>query len=73
LGSRVLNLQWVRGDAIKAEASFARINQQAATITPQELQLIKGRRKPEVMAARAIIKRGTGHQYWSNFAPEIQE
>lgn len=72
LGSRVLNLQWVRGDAIKAEASFTRINQQAATITPQELELIKGRRKPAVMAARAIIRRGTGHQYWSNFAPEVQ-
>ncbi|WP_292291608.1 DUF262 domain-containing protein [Mesorhizobium sp.] len=72
LGSRVLNLQWVRGDAAKAEDSFARINQQAATITPQELQLIKGRRMPDVMAARAIIRRGTGHQYWSSFSNEIQ-
>jgi len=72
LGSRALNLQWVRGDAIKAEASFTRINQQAATITPQELELIKGRRKPAVMAARAIIRRGTGHQYWSNFATDVQ-
>jgi hypothetical protein len=72
LGSRVLNLQWVRGDAAKAEDSFARINQQAATITPQELQLIKGRRKPNVMAARAIIRRGTGHQYWSSFSDDKQ-
>lgn len=72
LGSRVLTLQWVRGDAIKAEASFVRINQQAATITPQELQLIEGRRLPNVMAARAIIRRGTGHQYWASFAPEMQ-
>jgi hypothetical protein len=72
LGSRALNLQWVRGDAIKAESSFTRINQQAATITPQELALIKGRRKPAVMAARAIIRRGTGHQYWSNFPDSIQ-
>ena len=73
LGSRVLNLQWVRGDAAKAEDSFVRINQQAATITPQELQLIKGRKKPDVMAARAIIRRGTGHQYWSSFALPIQD
>lgn len=72
LGSRTLNLQWVRGDAVKAENSFARINQQAATITPQELQLIKGRRLPSVMAARAIIRRGTGHQYWSQFGEDIQ-
>ncbi|WP_334175015.1 DUF262 domain-containing protein [Pseudoxanthobacter sp.] len=72
LGSRALNLQWVRGDAIKAEASFIRINQQAATITPQELEMIKGRRKPAVMAAKAIIRRGTGHQYWSSFAVDVQ-
>ncbi|WP_375464558.1 DUF262 domain-containing protein [uncultured Methylobacterium sp.] len=72
LGSRVLSLQWVRGDATKAEGSFARINQQAAQITPQELQLIKGRRFPNVMAARAIIRRGTGHQYWSTFSGGVQ-
>lgn len=72
LGSRVINLQWVRGDSSKAEDSFARINQQAANITPQELELIKGRRLPNVMAARAIIRRGTGHQYWSSFSDEIQ-
>ncbi len=72
LGSRVLSLQWVRGDAAKAEHSFVRINQQAAQITPQELQLIRGRRKPDVMAARAITRRGTGHQYWSNFGESEQ-
>lgn len=72
LGSRVISLQWVRGDAAKAENSFVRINQQAAQITPQELQLIRGRKKPDVMAARAITRRGTGHQYWSNFEESVQ-
>jgi len=72
LGSRALNLQWVRGNAAKAEDSFTRINQQAAMITPQELELIQGRRKPTTIAARAIIRRGTGHQYWSAFDDERQ-
>lgn len=73
LASRVLNVQWVRGDHTKAEASFVRINQQAAMITPQELELLKGRRQPAVMAARAIIRRGTGHQHWSSFESPVRD
>lgn len=73
LASRVLHIQWVRGSAAQAEASFIRINQQAAMITPQELELIQGRQRPSVMAARAIIRRGTGHQYWSSFENAIQD
>ncbi|MNX14163.1 hypothetical protein D3C86_439760 [compost metagenome] len=72
LGSRVLTLQWVRGDELKAEKSFIRINQQAATITPQELELIEGRKLPATMAARAIIRRGSGHQSWLSFPQEQQ-
>ncbi|MDD1508602.1 GmrSD restriction endonuclease domain-containing protein [Pseudomonas sp. CNPSo 3701] len=68
LGSLALQLQWVRGDATKAESSFIRINQQAAMITPQELELIKSRNKPNAIAARAIIRKGTGHKYWSSFS-----
>jgi len=56
-----------RGDAAKAEDSFVRINQQAAIITPQELELLKSRKKPNTIAARAVIRRGTGHKYWSSF------
>jgi hypothetical protein len=68
-----LNLQWVKGDSTKAEHSFVRINQQAANITPQELELIKNRKLPNAIAARAILQRGTGHQYWSPFSEEKQE
>ena len=67
-GSLGLALQWVRGDSTTAEASFVRINQQAAMITPQELELIKSRRKPQAIAARAIKSKGTGHKYWASFA-----
>jgi len=68
LASRTLNLQFVRGDSAKAEQSFIRINQQAANITPQELELIKGRRLPDVIAARAIVRSGTGQFNWSGFS-----
>lgn len=73
LGSRPLQLQWVRGDADKAEASFIRINQRAVMIDPQELELIEKRRKPQTIAARAIIRRGTGHKYWSRFGAREQQ
>ena len=73
LGTISLQLQWVRGNSGDAEQSFIRINQQAANITPQELELIRARRKPNAIAARAIIQRGTGHQYWDRFSPAQQE
>ena len=60
LASRSLQLQWVVGSFTVAEDSFIRINQQAANITPQELQLIRGRKRPDVIAARAIMRRGSG-------------
>lgn len=72
-GSLSLNLQWVTGNAAKAEASFVRINQQAAMINAAELELIQGRRKPNAIAARAVIRRGTGHQYWSSFEDREQQ
>jgi hypothetical protein len=71
-GSLDLKLQWVRGNADNAEDSFVRINQQAAMITPQELELIKSRKHPNAIAARAIIRRGTGHKYWSSFSEQSQ-
>jgi hypothetical protein len=67
-GSISMELQWVKGDSATAEESFVRINQQAAIITPQELELIRTRKKPNTIAARAIIRRGTGHKYWYPFA-----
>jgi hypothetical protein len=72
LATLALQLQWVKGDASKAEASFFKINQQAAPIDPTELKLLKARKSPNAMAARAIIRSGTGHKYWSKFYAEIQ-
>lgn len=68
LGAIAVQLQWVEGDADVAEASFFKINQQAAKIDPTELKLIQSRKKPNGIASRAIIKGGKGHQYWSKFS-----
>jgi len=68
LGAIAVQLQWVEGDAEVAEASFFKINQQAAKIDPTELKLIQSRKKPNGIASRAIIKGEQGHQYWSKFS-----
>jgi hypothetical protein len=73
LGALAIQLQWVEGDASKAENSFLKINQQAAPIDSTELKLIKSRKEPNSIAARAIIRSGTGHKYWSKFEEEKQE
>lgn len=72
LGSLAIQLQWVEGDASKAESSFFKINQQAAPIDKTELKLLKSRKQPNSIAARAIIRSGKGHKYWSSFSSEIQ-
>jgi hypothetical protein len=72
LASLALQLQWVTGDATKAEASFFKINQQAAPIDKTELRLLQSRNKPNALAARAIIRAGTGHKYWSRFTENVK-
>lgn len=72
LGAIAVQLQWVEGDAKKAESSFFKINQQAAQIDKTELKLLENRRKPNSIAARAIIRSGKGHKYWSSFEASIQ-
>ncbi|HBG28518.1 MAG: hypothetical protein A2Y10_07215 [Planctomycetes bacterium GWF2_41_51] len=72
LASIAIQLQWVEGDASTAENSFFKINQQAAPIDKTELKLLKSRKKPNSIAARAIIRSGKGHKYWSIFSSEKQ-
>ncbi len=68
LASRALYVQWlVTGDAEKAERSFFKINQQGTAIDTTELRLLRARTRPNALAARAIIRRGTGHVYWKKF------
>lgn len=67
LGQVSVTLQWLTGDSERAEASFFKINQEAVPIDRTELRLLRARHKPNALAARAIIRAGTGHKYWSKF------
>ena len=73
LTSRGLQVQWVEGDAGKAEASFFNINMKGTPLDRIEEQLLKNRKKPVPIAARAIIRAGRGHRYWSAFDDEKVE
>lgn len=73
LGTKAIQVQWVTGDASKAEDSFFKINQEAAPINKTELRLLKSRKKPNGIAARAISRSGTGHKYWSSFTESNQQ
>lgn len=72
LGIRALQFQWVEGDSSKAEQSFKNINQKASPIDATEMRVIEARRKPIGIAARAIVRSGKGHKYWSNFDNDNQ-
>ena len=73
LGSLALQLQWVEGNSQKAEESFFRINQQGTPISPTEIKLIRARASASGLAARAIVRSGKGHNYWSRFSEDVQE
>lgn len=72
LGALAVQLQWVNGDALKAEESFFTINQQASPINQTELKILRARKQPHGIATRAIFRSGQGHKYWSEFTLEIQ-
>jgi hypothetical protein len=68
LFTRALALQWIQGtDAAVAETSFFKINSQGTPLDDIETTLIKNRRKPIAIAARAVLRAGSGHKYWSGF------
>jgi len=65
--ARALPIQWVHGNADKAENSFFMINTKGTPLDDLEESLLKSRRKAASIAARAIIRAGKGHRYWSKF------
>jgi len=62
-----IKLQWVSGDYLVAQNSFFKINESATPINKTEKKLLYSRKKPEAIAARAIIHGGGGHKYWQHF------
>lgn len=71
--TRGLQVQWIIGDADKAESSFFKINTQGSVLDPVESRILKNRRKAPAIAARSVVRAATGHKYWSKFPNEIQE
>ena len=71
--SRALPVQCVKGDADKAEASFFKINTQGTPLDQIEQSLLENRKRPVAISARAIIRAGRGHKYWSKFSKEHTE
>lgn len=65
-------MQWIQGNAVSAETSFFKINSQGTPLDETEELLIKNRRKPIAIAARAILRAGSGHKYWSAFGADKQ-
>jgi hypothetical protein len=68
-----VTLQWVRGDANTAERSFHTINTEQTPIGDLEVRLIRDRRCPNTIAARALVQAGTGQFYYSTFPAENQK
>lgn len=74
MASNPIALQWVRGSSPEnAARSFFKINQRAVAIDQTELDMIECRRKPNGIAARAIIGAGAGHRYWSGYDQPTRE
>ncbi|MBJ8476498.1 GmrSD restriction endonuclease domain-containing protein [Acinetobacter bereziniae] len=72
-GTRAIQLQWVDGDSKKAEDSFFKINQKSTPISDTEINILKTRRKPIGLCARAILRGGQGYGYWDKFKDQAQE
>ncbi len=70
---RVITLQWVVGSKEKAESSFYKINFQGTILDDVETTLIKNRKRPIAIAARSIIRAGSGHKYGADFKPDHQD
>lgn len=73
LSSLALRVQWVPGNAEKAEKSFFKINQSATPIDETELKILRARTLPAAISSRAIMRGGTGHQYWKDFTEEYKK
>ena len=71
--TRPIVVQTVNGGLDIAEASFYAINTQGTPLDDTEEFLIRNRKAPVAIGARAIIRAGTGHTYWSAFSAANQK
>ena len=74
LGWQEIPAQWIRNaDHDKAEKSFFRINQGGTAIDPIEARILNARRSAVALASRAILRAGSGHNYWEKFTADVQQ
>ncbi|WP_159082436.1 DUF262 domain-containing protein [Paragemmobacter aquarius] len=71
--NRALHVQWIHGNQDVAESSFFKINSQGTVLDQTEETLLKNRNRSYAIAARSIVRAGTGHNYWSKFSQENQK
>lgn len=72
MNTRPIFLQTVVGNARVAEDLFFAINSQGTPLDETETYLIRNRYKPVAIGARAIVRAGFGHSYWSSFSSHNQ-
>lgn len=72
MNTRPIFLQTVVGNAKVAEDLFFAINSQGTPLDETETYLIKNRNTPVSIGARAIVRAGFGHAYWSSFSQKTQ-
>jgi hypothetical protein len=70
--TRGIQVQWITGDADKAESSFFKINTQGSVLDATESRILKNRRKAPAILARSVVRAATGNPYWSKFDLNIQ-
>jgi hypothetical protein len=70
--TRGLQVQWIVGDADKAESSFFKINTQGSALDPVEEKILRNRLKAPAIVSRSIARAATGHRYWSKFPESTQ-
>lgn len=65
--TRAIPVQWIQGSQEVAEVSFFKINSQGTPLDEVEELILKNRKKSYAIAARALVRAGTGNKYWSGF------
>lgn len=70
--TRGLQVQWIVGDADKAESSFFKINTQGSALDPVEEKILRNRARAPAIVSRSIARAATGHRYWSKFPEQTQ-
>lgn len=71
--TRGIQVQWITGDADKAESSFFKINTQGSVLDAVESRILRNRRKAPAILARSVVRAATGNEYWSKFDESVKK